>query len=56
VHPEITAQLLRWLAVMEHLTDCRSFDVLRCIIFIKMRILRFEALQCQLLQALLTAI
>ena len=21
VHPEITAQLLRWLAVMEHLTD-----------------------------------
>jgi mRNA interferase HigB len=29
MHPEITAQLLRWLAVMEHLTDCRSFNDLR---------------------------
>jgi mRNA interferase HigB len=29
VHPEITAQFLRWLAVMEHLTDCRSFNDLR---------------------------
>ena len=28
-HPQITAQLLRWLAVMEHLTDCRSFNDLR---------------------------
>ena len=28
-HPQITAQLLRWVAVMEHLTGCRSFNDLR---------------------------
>ena len=31
MHPEITAQLLRWLAVVEHLTDCRSFNDLSAI-------------------------
>jgi mRNA interferase HigB len=29
MHPAIAAQLLRWLAVMEHLTDCQSFNDLR---------------------------
>jgi mRNA interferase HigB len=29
MHPAIAAQLLRWLAVMEELTDCRSFNDLR---------------------------
>jgi mRNA interferase HigB len=29
MHPEITAQLWRGLAVMERLTDCRSFRDLR---------------------------
>jgi mRNA interferase HigB len=28
-HPQITAQLLRWLVVIERLTDCRSFNDLR---------------------------
>jgi mRNA interferase HigB len=31
MHPEIAAQLFRWLAVMEHLTDCRSFNDLRAV-------------------------
>jgi mRNA-degrading endonuclease HigB of HigAB toxin-antitoxin module len=31
LRPAIAAQLLRWLAVMGHLTDCRSFNDLRAI-------------------------